>query len=269
MYRKLNWQGGTPREVSEIVNNLVEGKTNNTGEFTLDTAGATTTTIYDERIGYNSVILLTPITMVAATDYYPYGAFQDSTDQTASAIDIAYAMKLNTTDYALGVSVASTSQITVSYSGLYNLQFSAQLVNTDTQIHDVEIWFRKNGTDMAASNSSVSVPNSHGGVDGHAIASWNYNVELAKNDYIQIMWKTNSTQVSLQQIPAVAYSAGVTPAVPATPSVIATLQYLSSNSYTTNLFTGTYVSAQTKGSATVSHPANTVAGRTYRYVVIG
>jgi hypothetical protein len=34
MYRKLNWQGGTPREVSEIVNNLVEGKSNNTGEIT-------------------------------------------------------------------------------------------------------------------------------------------------------------------------------------------------------------------------------------------
>lgn len=58
MYRKLNWQGGTPREVSEVVNNLVEGKSNNTGEITLNAGGATTTTIYDERIGYNSVVLL-------------------------------------------------------------------------------------------------------------------------------------------------------------------------------------------------------------------
>ena len=269
MYRKLPMIGGTPREVAEVVNNTLEGKTNNTGEFTLAASGATTTTIYNERIGYESVILLEPVTMVAATDYYPYGAFQDSTDQTAAAIDVAYAMKLNTTDYALGVSIVSTSQIKVNYSGLYNLQFSAQLVNTDSQIHDVDIWFRKNGTDMTASNSKVSVPNSHGGIDGHIIASWNYNVELAKDDYIQIMWKTNNTSVSIQQIPAVSYSAGVTPAVPATPSVIATLQYLSSNSYTTNLFTGTYVSAQTKGSATISHPANTVAGRTYRYIVVG
>ena len=67
MYRKLNWQGGTPREISEVVNNLVEGKSNNTGEVTLAVASATTTTIYDERIGYNSVMLLMPTTANAAS----------------------------------------------------------------------------------------------------------------------------------------------------------------------------------------------------------
>lgn len=269
MYRKLPPMGGQPREISEVVNNLVEGKSNNTGEFTLATGGATTTTIYNERIGYESVILLSPVTMTSATDYYPYGAFQDSTDQTASAIDVAYAMKLNTTDYSLGVSVTNTSRIKVDYSGLYNLQFSSQFVNSDTQIHDVSIWLRKNGTDVPATNGVVSVPNSHGGVDGQAIAAWNYYIELAKNDYVELMWKTNSTQISMQFIPAVSYSAGVTPAVPATASVIATLQYLSANSYTTNLFTETYVSAQTKGSATITHPANTVSNRTYRYIIVG
>jgi hypothetical protein len=67
MYRKLNWQGGTPREVSEIVNNLVEGKSNNTGDFTT-TQSTTTSTIYDERIGYNSVILFTPMNDKAAAE---------------------------------------------------------------------------------------------------------------------------------------------------------------------------------------------------------
>ena len=32
MYRKLPMLGGQPREVSEVVNNIIEGKTNNTGE---------------------------------------------------------------------------------------------------------------------------------------------------------------------------------------------------------------------------------------------
>ena len=67
MYRKLNWQGGTPREVAEIVNNLVEGKSNNTGDFTT-TQSSTTSTIYDERIGYNSVILFTPMNDKAASE---------------------------------------------------------------------------------------------------------------------------------------------------------------------------------------------------------
>jgi hypothetical protein len=64
-YRKLNPAGSKPREISEVVNNLVDGKSNNTGEVTLATGNATTTTIYDERIGYNSIILLTPISTAA------------------------------------------------------------------------------------------------------------------------------------------------------------------------------------------------------------
>jgi len=264
MYRKLPPMGGQPREISEVVNNLVEGKSNNTGEFTLATGGATTTTIYNERIGYESVILIEPVTMVAATDYYPYLAVQDSTDQSAASTTTAYAVTFNTTDYALGASLSNSSRLNVNYSGLYNLQFSIQFANTDTQIQDVDIWFRKNGTDIANSNSKFSVPNSHGGTNGHLIAALNFYLELAKNDYVQIMWATTSTQVTIEQLPA-----QTSPTRPATPSAIATLQYLSSNSYTTNLFTGTYVSAQTKGSATISHPANTVADRTYRYIVVG
>ena len=67
MYRKLAWTGGNPREVAEIVNNLVEGKSNNTGDFTT-AVSATTTTLYDERIGYNSVILFTPMNDKAAQE---------------------------------------------------------------------------------------------------------------------------------------------------------------------------------------------------------
>jgi hypothetical protein len=66
MYLKLNQAGANTREISEVVNNLVEGKSNNTGEITLAIDSATTTTIYDERIGYNSIILLMPTTANAA-----------------------------------------------------------------------------------------------------------------------------------------------------------------------------------------------------------
>ena len=59
MYRKLPWQGGNPREVSEVVNNLVEGKSNNTSTVILNTSG-TETTVFNERVGLNSVILFVP-----------------------------------------------------------------------------------------------------------------------------------------------------------------------------------------------------------------
>ena len=67
MYRGLNPAGADTREISEVTNGVLNGKTNNTGSVTLNASSATTTTIYDERIGYNSVILLMPTTANAAS----------------------------------------------------------------------------------------------------------------------------------------------------------------------------------------------------------
>lgn len=263
-YRILNPAGAQPREISEVVNNLMNGKSNNTGEVTLATSSATTTTIYNERIGVDSVILLTPINDVSATTFFPYGAFQDTTDQTAASANTAYAVTYNTTDYSLGVSVTNSSRIKVDYSGLYNLQFSIQFDNADTQIQDTSVWFRKNGTDIAASCSDFSIPNSHGGTNGRLIAALNFFVALQKNDYVEIIWSTTSTQVTIQHLPT-----RTTPTRPAVPSVIATMQYLSANGYTADIFTAPYISSQQKGQATISHPANTTADMDYRYIIVG
>ena len=65
MYRTLNYMGSNPRDVAEVVNNAVNGKTNNTGTVTL-AASTTTTTLNDERLGFDSVILLSPLTANAA-----------------------------------------------------------------------------------------------------------------------------------------------------------------------------------------------------------
>lgn len=264
MFRRLPPFGGDPRAVAEVVNNIMDGKTNNTGSVTLATGGATSTTITDARIGVDSVILLSPTDDISASNYFPYGAFQDSTDQTASSTTATYVMTFNTTDYSEGVTLASGSRITAGYSGLYNLQFSTQFTNNDTAIHDVDVWFRKNGSDIASSNSQFSVPNSHGGVPGHLIASLNFFVALAKDDYIEIAWATSSTQCYIDAI-----GTQTSPTRPATPSVIATLSYLSSNGYTSNIFTSPYISSVTNGSAVISHPANSIAGKTFDYVVVG
>ena len=65
MYRILPYQGGEPRNVAEVINSAMAGKTNNTGSVTLR-ASNTTTTITDERLGFDSVILLSPLTANAA-----------------------------------------------------------------------------------------------------------------------------------------------------------------------------------------------------------
>ena len=151
------------------------------------------------------------------------GSFQDFTTQTAAA-NTATVMTFNTTDTTAtnNISVASSSRITVTYPGVYNLQFSSQFENTDTQLHDVNIWLRQNGTDVVGSNGLVSVPNSHGGTPGHIITGWNYFINMAASDYVQLYWSTDNTAVTMQ-----AYAAGTTPTRPTTASVIATMTFVS------------------------------------------
>lgn len=259
MFLRLPPQGGNPRQISEVVNRILDGKINSTGLVTLATGNATTTTLYDARISEDSLIVFVPFSAASMADPVPYGAFQDTTDQTAASTTAAYAITLNTTDYSAGVSVVSNSQITVRTGGVYNIQFSIQFANGNVAIQDVDIWFRKNGTDVAASNSKFSVPNSHGGTDGHLIAALNFYIQLAAGDYVQLMWATTSTDVSIEQIPA-----QTTPTRPATPSAIVTVNKVDESS-TSDI----YASNQTQGQCTVNHFANSTADKTYRYVVLG
>ncbi len=161
------------------------------GTVTLAASGASSTTIFDERIGYNSYIGLEPKTQTAASTYFPYGAFQDTTDQSIATITATANISLNVTDYALGTSLVDGYKIRVDYSGLYNVQFSIQLANADSQIQDIDIWLRKNGSDVAGSNSKFSVDSKHGSINGHVIAALNFNIELAKDDYVSLAWATN------------------------------------------------------------------------------
>ena len=150
----------------------------------------------------------------------PYGAFQSTADQTAAASNTAYAMTLNTTDYANGVSVASNSRITVAEAGIWNLQWSGQFENPDSQDHDVRVWLKINGTVVTGSTGFFAVPSKHGSVNGHALVGWNYFVSLNANDYVELWWETDNTMVSIQT-----YAASGN--YPSTASLIATMSFVS------------------------------------------
>lgn len=259
MFRTLPPFGGDQRQTAEVIRGIMDGKTNNTGTLTLATGGATSTTLNDRRIGADSVILFVPSSAAAYADTMPYGAFQSLADQTIATANTAYAMTMDTTDYSNGVTLSNSSRMNVKNAGVYNLQWSGQFQNTDSALHDVSVWLKKNGTNIVGSTGFISVPNSHGGIDGHTITGWNYFLELAANDYIEIWWSATNTAVSLQFYPT-----QTSPTRPSTASLITTMNFVSFNS-----LTNIYASSVGQGTATITHFANSTADKTYKYVVIG
>jgi hypothetical protein len=153
----------------------------------------------------------------------PYGAFQDSTDQTAANTTTAYAITFDTTDFNNGVTLSNSSRLNVSQSGIYNIQFSVQLVNTTNASVDIDIWFRKNGTNIDKSNSRFGLaPRKSMGDPFHLIGAMNFFVSLDTNDYVELMWRTSDVGAYIEH-----YAASSTPTRPSIPSVIVTVTFVS------------------------------------------
>jgi hypothetical protein len=153
----------------------------------------------------------------------PHGAFHSSIDQVATSTTTAYPVYFGNTDLSNGVTIASDSRITVAVDGIWNLQFSLQIKNVSNDGQDFDVWLRKNGTNIADSNSRFHIPaRKSSGDASHLIAALNFFVSLSAGDYVEIVGCVTSTDVSLE-----AFAAGTSPTRPAIPSAIATMTFVS------------------------------------------
>ena len=154
----------------------------------------------------------------------PFGAYQSNTTQTVATINTPTLIYLEVTDYENGTYRTAGDGIHVQYSGIYNVQFSVQVTNANTNIKDAAVWFRKNGVDYPYSNSVFSIEGTHGGQPGYSVVAANFFMQLAAEDYIEMWWSTDSTDVTLNTLPPIT-SPFITPGAPA---VVCTLSFVSS-----------------------------------------
>jgi hypothetical protein len=144
-----------------------------------------------------------------------FGSFTSNATQTNGNVGNAVYMTLNNDEGSSGVSIVSSSQITVAKTGRYNLQFSAQLEKTDSGTDQVEIWLTKNGNPVANSATQLELA----GNGAKAVAAWNWVDQVTSaNTYYQIAWGSSDANVQLTAIPGANTLSGV-----AVPSVIVTV----------------------------------------------
>lgn len=146
-----------------------------------------------------------------------YGSFFDTLQQTCTANSIQ-PMLLRTTDFALDVSIASNSRITMTYAGKYNIAFSAQFRQPNGS-GVVNIWLAKNGTAVANSNTKLDINANN----PYSVAAWNFFVDAAAGDYYQIMWSSDDARTVIETVASTGSGATLHPAVP---SVIATVNQI-------------------------------------------
>lgn len=155
-------------------------------------------------------------TALAESTNYFLNAF-DTTTQVNSAVS-GNAYSYDTTVDSRGISVVSGTQIQVGYSGVYNIQFSVQLEKQSANKEDVDIWLRKNNVDVPWSATTIVVE----GSSDRQVAAWNFFLSMDTNDFAEIMWHTDDTDVE-----AVAVSGHTNPPHPDIPSIILTVNNVS------------------------------------------
>lgn len=151
------------------------------------------------------------------------GAYVTEAQNLASA-STASALTLLQTTASNGVAIDTTDKTKVVFStaGIYNIQFSVQMVSYDGTIDNVTLWFRQNGVDIPYSAGVATVPAIHGGVAGTAIISWNLVTPINAGDYIQLLFASTTGNTV-----CATYPPGTAPVTPISPSVILTATFVS------------------------------------------
>lgn len=149
-----------------------------------------------------------------------FGSFYDTTTQAIDIVNTPQAITFNQTApgvngvVADGVSVSSDSRISVSRTGTYNIQFSAQLAKTDGGNDTMDIWLRVNNVDVAWTNTEVTISSTQ-----RLVAAWNFMIALEAGNYFELMYSSADIRTEILAKPA-----QTGPTRPGIPSVILTVQ---------------------------------------------
>lgn len=141
-----------------------------------------------------------------------YGSFYDITDQTGST-SAATAVKFGTVDMnGHGITVVTDgtalTRITYAEAGTYMIAPNLQFKNSDGSDHDVTIWLRKDGVNVANSATVITTPKLTDG--GSTFFQIVFYVTVTAGQYLQIMWLPENTAVTIDYTAAGA----IAPAVP-------------------------------------------------------
>jgi hypothetical protein len=153
-----------------------------------------------------------------------YASFYDAgtTDQTGSTTDRTAVKWATAAVTGAGVTVASDSRITMAAAGTYRINASLQFNNSTNTVRTVDVWFAKNGNNIADSAARITVPAANAG--GTYLLAYEIFETVAANDYVEMYWYPSDVTATLHYKAPVIANPGVTPAIPATPPAIVVVE---------------------------------------------
>ena len=144
------------------------------------------------------------------------------TEAAAAPVGTSVPMRISVVTLSNGITCTTPdTKIYFTNAGIYNIQFSAQLLNYSTG-DNVTIWIKQNGFDVADTAGDQYVPAKHASTPGAALPAWNYLLQMAAGDHIEFYWHSDTGETVLATYPP---NSGTTH--PSSPSLIVTATFVS------------------------------------------
>jgi len=146
-----------------------------------------------------------------------HASYYDTTTQTNPVANTVNLFTYNSVESEFQITRGSpTSKIFFTNTGLYNIQFSAQLDKTGGGKDSIFIWPRINGVNVPDSATKVVIQ----GSTDEVVAAWNFLLVIEAGDYFELAWQSNDTNLVILAESAASNYPGI-------PSIILTATWVS------------------------------------------
>jgi hypothetical protein len=145
----------------------------------------------------------------------PNGLFFNTVDQTIAAANTAYPVVYDQTYLSNAVSLSTTSRILIGIGGIYNFQYSGQILSTNSSSKDLFLWIRRNGVDIGYSARAYSIS----GSNAYAPIAYSFNIDMQKDEYLELIVSASDTTVKLDAGPSASPHPGI-------PSSVMTVNFI-------------------------------------------
>ena len=121
----------------------------------------------------------------------PHISASRAVDEFALGDNTPTLVLFDTLESAAGFTLNPSGSATAAQSGVYKIDYSLQIVNTDNVSHDVFVWLEVNGVGLTGSSSRFTVPaRKSAGVFGYVVAYSSITFTINTEDEIELYWAT-------------------------------------------------------------------------------
>jgi hypothetical protein len=147
----------------------------------------------------------------------PVGLFFNTADQTFAATGTAYPVVYNATylNNAVALQTGSTSRIEVSISGVYNFQYTGQVLSSSASAKTIYLWIKRNGVNIGYSTraETLTINNGFRGIN------YSFDIDLAAGEYLELEAAVTDTDLKLDAVVATSPHPGI-------PSSVMSVNYI-------------------------------------------